>query len=1481
MKIYDKTGSLIVDVEVDDSSVRYRSIMTDDSLTLNFSLPYVVSIPVLSYVMFDGQRYTLWRPQEFKKHGARIHEYTLVLHGWREYLKFVKFKDMSAKPYRLKFSLTAKPVTFLQNLVACLNDHDLACGWAVGDCIDAPDKALSFNHEYCIDVIGRMAQEWQTEYEFEGKTIHLRKVEKFKDAPLALTYGKGNGFLPGVGRYNEGDRQPVGKLFVQGGERNIDFSTYGSKSLLLPKSATLVVGGKSYSTDAYGMYITRDGGTNAAEDSYDASEIYPQRVGTVSEVIVVNEEDNLYDVKDSSIPEALNYRDCRIAGERAIIRFETGALAGREFDILQSRDDLTGYIHAERRFKIVPQELDGVVMPGGVFVPTVGDKYAIFNISLPQAYISDDATQTGASWDMFREAVRYFIENETDRFRFTGELDGVWSKSRWLEIGGKIVPGGHVLFSDEQFQPSGVVIRIVAVKNYVNKPHKPEITLSNAPVPGSFSSSLAKLEADEVVIEEAKKEVIRFTKRQWRDARETMEMLANSLLGDFDKSINPITVQTMQMIVGDESLQFRFVNSKTNPVQVSHAVSFNPGNKQLTAPAGILQHMTLGITTLTTAGANKNYKFWDMTAYTSPPLTPETGYYLYAKCEKEGPAGAFLLSETAISMENIEGCYHFLVGILNSEREDGSRSFAPLYGFTEVLPGRVITNRIESQDGVSYFDLLNGIIAGKIRFVNADGEYEELEQARDGADGTEIHISRHVVPVQCDQDGGVVSYANTGLKIIITRGSNVLEYTGHGASDVGPNGGEYSIGVSTYGVDGFTLPAGYQNEVVVNDISGLTEDTGMVTLTFTIWNYTTNSAYQVQRIITFTKIRKGTDGIDGIDGDPGDGVLMRYKRSETRPATPSQSDLNPSGWLATPDSPDNVDVYDVNFEGEWTKQANGELKSKTITHNEKTALRLRFRTYQDNVTIKVTARVSSQLNYDKLHISKLDTPFNSSYSNELKNISGTKTEALTYTVTSKGEHFVDFEYAKDSSGSSGDDAAYVSIILPVRTVWITSCAVVAGAGQGWSTPRIYLDERMEDVVAKTYKSTAVTDKFGTTISGGLVSAVVLLLRALNSTIETAGISGIQGDGSLPAFWAGGTYAESIANTAKAIIRHDGSSKFTDTEIEGIITALEGFIGKLVIGANKALYLPDENGKIRFELSDASLPLLPNLLNNSEIVRTANNTGKTLTENESSYIFPNSVEVVENNSELTVTGQITALIGSPAFTGYVVGSACTTLYLINSQGNVYASTGFVTAHAPDNPENYRSINTKFYGVPKGFYRLKLVFDFVYQTDPPGAVIPCSGSVGATTMTSKFTVDKEQTIIARDGLMSFFGINKYLYLNSNPYSGSPFLVIRGGINIPGVPIEIAQYNQYGGVTYSMSAICITATKLAQGKYKVNLKSGTFSSSNDFIPEVTASAGGDNPHYAQVYSWTYNSIEVWTADDNTNNDGGFIVKIYDKRT
>lgn len=725
MKIKSPQNIELYDIQVDDRSVRYRSIMNDDSLSLYFSLPGIVSVPLGSYVDFEGQRYTLFYPENFKKHNTRNFEYTLVLHGNRELLKRFKFKDTAAIPYRLKFPLTAKPVDFVTRIVQNMNLHD--SGWTVGTCIDATEKLISFNHESCFVVLGRLAQEFNTEWEIAGKTIHLRKVEKFKADPLALSYGKGNGFKSGTGRMNDGDKIPIGRLYVQGGERNIDFASYGSASLLLPKSATLVYEGKTYRTDAEGMSITRDGNTNIGEESYDGSDIYPKWTGIVSEVIAVDASKNLYDIKDSSIPLALNYRDCRIPGEKATIVFQSGILAGREFDIEQTEDELTGYIHAERRFKIVPQEQDGMVMPGGTFIPAVGDKYAVFNIRMPQAYISVDATKKGASWDLFREAVKYFAENETQKFQFTGELDGVWSKSRWLQIGGKIVPGGHVLFSDPQFLPGGEVIRIISVKDYVNSPHKPEITLSNAPVSGSFSSGLAKLEAEEVVIEQNRKDMIRFAQRQWRDTKETQAMLEQSLL-NFSGSINPVTIKTMQLIAGDESLQFRFVNSKTTPVRVDHDITFNLSTKVLTAAAGIIQHMTLGITEMSTKNRVNTYKFWDISGYTSPPLTfAEKAFYCYLKCSKTGTTGTYLLSETAIGMESVSGFYHFLIGILNSE-QSGDRSFAPVYGFTEILPGRITTDKIISQDGNTFFDLVNGIIGGKISFTAGSSGLANLSE---------------------------------------------------------------------------------------------------------------------------------------------------------------------------------------------------------------------------------------------------------------------------------------------------------------------------------------------------------------------------------------------------------------------------------------------------------------------------------------------------------------------------------------------------------------------------------------------------------------------------------------------------------------------------------------------------------------------------------------------------------------------------------
>ena len=712
-----------IDILVDTSSYRYTALQNVGTLYLYFASEEFINIPVGAYCIYKNITYYLMDPDDFKKKSSRNFEYTLVMYDIGAILGKYKCRDIVSK--RLKFDYTAKPHEHLQLIVDNLNMRD--SGWKVGECIEAEEKTINYNHIFCSEALPTIADTFKTEYGIDPaiKTIHLRKVEYNKGEPLPLEYGKDKGFVPGLGRSNKDGNRPVTILYVQGGEQNIDFSKYGSKELLLPKNQRLEYEGRAYVSDAEGLYIKRADTTltDVQEDSLDCSHISPKRVGSVSNVVVSDKEKNFYDFIDSSIPDDLNFEDYVIEGNNMTVIFQSGMLAGsnKEFEVK--------YVHKERKFLITPQEIDGQIMPNDIYKPNLGDKYAVFGIQLPDAYICNNSTKEGASWDMFREAAKYLYENEDPKFTFKGELDSIYSKKRWLSIGGKIKLGGYILFKDPQFIPEGIKIRITSIKEYIHRPYSPIIELSNTTTGVTVSSELNKIESNEVKTDNQYKNSIQFTKRRFRDAKETISMLNDALL-HFSGSISPISVQTMSLLVGDESLQFRFVNNKTNPTQVEYFVTYDSKKKVLSAPSGILQHMTIGIDTLSSGHKASEYKFWDIEKYTSPTLTETVGYYLYVKANKNGTTGSYVLSKNAIKLEGVEGYYHFLVGILNSEFE-GERSFIELFGFTEIVPGRITTDKIVSTDGKTYFDLLNSIISGKIRFQSGSSGLYELSEWED------------------------------------------------------------------------------------------------------------------------------------------------------------------------------------------------------------------------------------------------------------------------------------------------------------------------------------------------------------------------------------------------------------------------------------------------------------------------------------------------------------------------------------------------------------------------------------------------------------------------------------------------------------------------------------------------------------------------------------------------------------------------------
>lgn len=832
-----------IDILVDTSSYRYTALQNVGTLYLYFASEEFINIPVGAYCIYKNITYYLMDPDDFKKKSSRNFEYTLVMYDIGAILGKYKCRDIVSK--RLKFDYTAKPHEHLQLIVDNLNMRD--SGWKVGECIEAEEKTINYNHIFCSEALPTIANTFKTEYEIDPaiKTIHLRKVEYNKGEPLPLEYGKDKGFVPGLGRSNKDGNRPVTILYVQGGEQNIDFSKYGSKELLLPKNQRLEYEGRAYVSDAEGLYIKRADTTltDVQEDSLDCSHISPKRVGSVSNVVVSDKEKNFYDFIDNSIPDDLNFEDYVIEGNNMTVIFQSGMLAGsnKEFEVK--------YVHKERKFLITPQEIDGQIMPNDIYKPNLGDKYAVFGIQLPDAYICNNSTKEGASWDMFREAAKYLYENEDPKFTFKGELDSIYSKKRWLSIGGKIKLGGYILFKDPQFIPEGIKIRITSIKEYIHRPYSPIIELSNTTTGVTVSSELKKIESNEVKTDNQYKNSIQFTKRRFRDAKETISMLNDALL-HFSGSISPISVQTMSLLVGDESLQFRFVNNKTNPTQVEYLVTYDSKKKVLSAPGGILQHMTIGIDTLSSGHKASEYKFWDIEKYTSPTLTETVGYYLYVKANKNGTTGSYVLSKNAIKLEGVEGYYHFLVGILNSEFEE-DRSFVELFGFTEILPGRITTDRIVSSDGLNFMDFVNNAF----RVGNSDSYFD---------------------------------WNTKGDRKLRLKGSIVQSESGD-ESPIGCFRGTYSSSYTYY----------WGDEVTYTTNNG-TSTYRYVSKTPSRGNVPTNTSYWII-VAEGAKGNKGDKGDDGDPGNNGDYFEYRYAVNGSRSTPPSLSKTsrNPSGWSTT------------------------------------------------------------------------------------------------------------------------------------------------------------------------------------------------------------------------------------------------------------------------------------------------------------------------------------------------------------------------------------------------------------------------------------------------------------------------------------------------------------------------------------------------------------------------------------------------------
>jgi len=163
------------------------------------------------------------------------------------------------------------------------------------------------------------------------------------------------------------------------------------------------------------------------------------------------------------------------------------------------------------------------------------------------------------------------------------------------------------------------------------------------------------------------------------------------------------------------------------------------------ASAGELIHLSINPDVVRT---------WTLSENSQSSLVDETAYYIYAKCDKEQDTGQIVVDETQRQFDDDPTYYYFLIGVLHSV-VDLVRGISLTYGQT-IINGKFIrTGKIESTDGLTYFDLDNNIIHGKIEFTSGTGGYDNIDDKPDLGIYAEITVTDDL---QDQVDGKIISY---------------------------------------------------------------------------------------------------------------------------------------------------------------------------------------------------------------------------------------------------------------------------------------------------------------------------------------------------------------------------------------------------------------------------------------------------------------------------------------------------------------------------------------------------------------------------------------------------------------------------------------------------------------------------------------------------------------------------------------------------
>ncbi len=695
------------------------ALLNEDVVTITVQTATPLQLYIGDKVVVFGKRYRLNQLPEVTKDGERKYTYELKLEGAQYELLDIKY-HLPETCYGDNYY--SDLYGHLQILMWNINRVRPA-EWVLGEYPENTEfKNINTDGKNCLAALQTLCSDYNVEFEIaytENVTTLNVKKKVGRTLPLTLQFGRGRGLYQ-LQRKNVNNAGIINRLFVYGGTGNLP-QEYPHTKLCLSGTSRLT----SYIEDKESI---KKYGVKEGEKNY--SEVEPEYKGKVTAVgkdlntFTDSEMFDLNQKKDNGDTEWL------IDGTPAKIKFQSGGLAGYEFDI-------HSYDHETRTFVINPfKDENGDVFPSaGAFQIEKGNEYIITEIRLPTSYITNAQKKLE---EKGREDFATLVQPQVSyglsiSDSFMVAMFGREADTEVLRVGDSIPIVDEGVGVDKE-------VRITQLERNLLKPHSYTITLSDTVTRSTTLRVLSEIENINEVININNLADPAKARRRWLAAQELLGMVFDTEGQYYSEKIKPLSIETAMLSVGAKSQQFVLSN-------VLMEANANGDPNSFTASNGFLTHYAMENDIVT----------WNLVGVSLTKLA-DNGMYIYAKCSKTTNEGTYHLTNEALKADADAAFYYFLIGTLSSAIADAdgkrvARILSLTYGATTINGRFISTGRIQSANGgKAYFDLDNAEIGGKIKFVSADGSYKDVADVEQQTADTKDYIDNTLPSILKDID---------------------------------------------------------------------------------------------------------------------------------------------------------------------------------------------------------------------------------------------------------------------------------------------------------------------------------------------------------------------------------------------------------------------------------------------------------------------------------------------------------------------------------------------------------------------------------------------------------------------------------------------------------------------------------------------------------------------------------------------------------